>query len=262
MNVYNCRVYSYESGQHVTFYKRAITQGKEEFCEDTEIDTESCTASRQTENSTEERTVEAEEHSKKTSCSRSKNQVYRIARSNVWDWFITLTFDRTQTDASDYDTVIQKLQNFLEDARKRKCPDMKYLIVAELHKDRKHYHFHGLLANADNLRFAYSGRDDRKSGRCIYNILDWTWGYTTATRVGDSARASSYITKYITKDVDLHLEHKRRYYYSRNCNIAEKELYLMDEENFLRVYADRIKYTKSVVVPQANQIINYYELEW
>ena len=41
---------------------------------------------------------------------RAKNKIYRIARSNNWDWFITLTFDRTKTDASDYDTVINKLQ--------------------------------------------------------------------------------------------------------------------------------------------------------
>lgn len=267
MNVYNCRVYSYETGQHVTFYKRAITQGKEELLEDVEDDTGSDTASDYTSDRSpvdqiEERSAEAEEHSKKSSCSRSKNQVYRIARSNVWDWFVTITFDRTRTDASDYDSVVEKLQNFLENTRQRKCPDMQYLIVPELHADKKHYHFHGLLANADGLRFAYSGLDDRKSGRCIYNILDWAWGFTTATRVGDSSRTSSYITKYITKDVDLHLKDKRRYYYSQNCNIAEKELYLMDEENFLLVYADRIKYTKSVVVPQANQIINYYELDW
>lgn len=267
MNVYNCRIYSYETGQHVTFYKRAITQGKEESEEDLETDditdiVSDHTPDRSPADQTEERTAEAEEHSKKSSCSRSKNQVYRISRSNVWDWFITITFDRTKTDASDYDGVAEKLQNFLEHVRQRKCPDMKYLIVPELHKDKKHYHFHGLLANADGLRFAYSGLDDRKSGLCIYNIQDWTWGFTTATRVGDSARTSSYITKYIIKDVDLHLKDKRRYYYSRNCNIADKELYLMDEEDFLRVYADRIKYTKSVVVPQANQIINYYELEW
>ena len=76
----------------------------------------------------------------------------------------------------------------------------------------------------------------------------------------DTARVSSYITKYITKDIDSHLKEKRRYYYSQNCNIAEEELFLYDEEDFLKVYADRIAYAKTVDIPQANQQINYYEL--
>lgn len=253
---YNCRLFSYETGQHVTFYKKAITQNKATLKYTLKKKEPKIVKAKV------ERTVEAEARCKRTSCNRSKNQVYRIARSNRWDWFITLTFDRTRTDASDYNMVVERLQNFLENIRKRKCPEMKYLIVPELHKDGEHYHFHGLLANADGLRFSYSGHDDRKSGRCIYNVLDWSWGYTTATLVGDSGRVSSYITKYITKDVDEHLKDKRRYYYSKNCNIAEKELLLLDEEDFLHVYADRIKYTKSVVVPQACQIINYYELEY
>lgn len=248
---YNCRRFQYESGEHVTFYHRAITTGKEQ-PEESLLNKTHDTA---------DRTPEAERHSIRVSNSRAKNNVYRIARSNTWDWFITLTFDRNKTDASDYDMIIYRLEKFLNNLQQRKCPDMKYLIVAELHADQKHYHFHGLLANVDALRFRY-WKTDKKKNMPIYNIVDWKLGYTTATRVRDSNRVSSYITKYITKNVDHHLKEKRRFYKSRNCNVAEEEHFLLDEEEFRRIYADRITYVKTVEVPQAKQIITYYELSY
>lgn len=249
--LYNCRRYQYESGEHITFFHKAITRGKEVETNENLNKTHDIS----------ERTEEQEKHCIHSANSRAKNKVYRIARSNTWDWFITLTFDRTKTDASDYDEITEKLQNFLDNIKKRKCPNMKYLIVAELHADKKHYHFHGLLANVDELRFRF-WKVDKKKNLPIYNIVDWTHGYTTATRVQDSSRVSSYITKYITKDVDYHLKEKRRYYYSRNCDIAEEELFLFDEEEFLKVYADRITYTKTVNLLIAEQQINYYELKY
>lgn len=249
--IYNCRRYQYESGEHITFFHRGIVTG---------FDKEENSNLNKT-HDTNNRTKEEELHSINVCNSRAKNKIYRIARSNTWDWFITLTFDRTKTDASDYDLVVFRLQKFLEHIRERKCPDMKYLIVPELHKDKTHYHFHGLLANVDNLHFRY-WKEDRKKHIPIYNIVDWTLGYTTATHVKDSSRVSSYITKYITKNVDEHLKEKRRYYYSRNCHIAEEEHFIIDEEEFQKTYADRIVYRKSVQVPKANQIINYYELKY
>lgn len=249
--VYNCRRFQYESGEHITFYKHAITTGKEKPEESMLNKTHDVS----------ERTPEMEKHCISVSNSRAKNNVYKIARSNTWDWFITLTFDRKRTDASDYDAIIYRLKVFLNHLQQRKCPNMKYLIVAELHADKEHYHFHGLLANVDELHFRY-WKTDRKKNLPIYNILEWSYGFTTATRVQDSSRVSSYITKYITKDVDTHLKEKRRFYHSRNCNVAEEEHFLMDEHDFLKVYADRITYCKTVEIPQANQIITYYELAY
>lgn len=249
--VYNCRRYQYETGEHITFYHHAINAGKEK-PEDSLLNKT---------HDISDRTPEAEKHAMTVSASRAKNNVYRIARSNKWDWFITLTFDRTKTDASDYDLVLYRLKIFLNNLQKRKCPDMKYIIVPELHKDKEHYHFHGLLANVDNLTFK-AWKVDRKKKQIIYNITDWSYGFTTATKVLDTGRVSSYITKYITKSVDEHLKEKHRYYYSRNCHIAEEEHFLLDEEDFRKIYADRIVYVKTVDIPQAGQQITYYELKY
>ncbi len=254
---YNCRLYSYPSGNHVTFFKKTVTRKEKDIDNDT-VKKENIhfTKSHVDEN----RTQEAEAHSKNVSLSASKNRIYNIARSNTWEWFITLTFDRNNNDSSDYEIVTRRLKTFLNHLQQRKCPDMKYLIVPELHADKEHYHFHGLLSNVDNLRFCFSGKFDKKENP-IFNILDWTYGFTTATQVKDTNRASSYITKYVTKDIDLKLKNKKRYLCSRNIDRTEPEFMMMYEEDFLEVYADDIVYAKNVKVAAAHQSINYYELK-
>ena len=254
---YNCRLYSYPSGNHVTFFKKTVTRKEKDIDNDTvKKENTHFTKSHVDEN----RTQEAEAHSKNVSLSASKNRIYNIARSNTWQWFITLTFDRNNNDSSDYEIVTRRLKTFLNHLQQRKCPDMKYLIVPELHADKEHYHFHGLLSNVDNLRFCFSGKFDKKENP-IFNILDWTYGFTTATQVKDTNRASSYITKYVTKDIDLKLKNKKRYLCSRNIDRTEPEFMMMYEEDFLEVYADDIVYAKNVKVATAHQSINYYELK-
>lgn len=250
LKAYNCRIYDYPEGTHITFYKQAINKGKKK------------NSNLRKTYVNHERTKEEENFCRSVSASQSKNRIYNIARSNIWDWFITITFDREKVDSSNYDIAINKLHDFLHDVRKRKCPAMKYLIVPELHADGKHFHFHGLLAYVDEMHFSFSGHYTRgRNSQPIFNILDWGFGFTTATRIQDSGRASSYITKYITKDCVAHLKEKNRYICSRNVNRAKSEYMIQDEEDFLKLYGDRITYSKSIEIKQANQIISYYELK-
>lgn len=249
-SAYNCRVYDYPEGTHVTFYKQAINKGIKvnEKLKKSYVN--------------KDRSSEEKKHCAKVSASASKNRIYNIARSNTWNWFITITFDREKVDSSNYDDAIQKMVYFLNNIRKRKCPAMKYLIVPELHKDGIHFHFHGLLAHCEELHMSFSGHYTRgRNSKPIFNILDWSFGFTTATRVGDSGRASSYITKYITKDCATALKNKKRYTVSQNVSRALPEYFVQDEMDFIKLYSDRIVYTKSVEVKEASQIITYYELK-
>lgn len=250
---YNCRHLDYPVGSHVTFYKKTITRNKPD--SEKEEMNEHFTKSYHNE----KRTEEEEKHCINVSLSATKNRIYNIARSNIWDWFITLTFDRTRTDASEYDMIVNRLTIFLNHLRERKCPNLLYLIVPELHADQKHYHFHGLISGAEGMHFSYSGKED-KTGNPIFNIRDWSWGFTTATRIKDSARASSYITKYITKENSCILKEKNRYYCSRNIRRTQAEYSIQDEEDFQCTYADRITYCKTVKIKQALQTCSYYEL--
>ncbi|MCM1047360.1 MAG: hypothetical protein NC433_02915 [Clostridiales bacterium] len=270
---YNCRLYEYPTGQHVTFYKKTISRIEKDK-KDLRKTVKKFTATQNSlaiENNEpetadnniaaagSERTEEMIEHSKNVSLSRTKNSIYNIARSNTWQWFITLTFDQTKTDSSDYDVVVHRLHTFLKNLRTRKCPDMKYLIVPELHKDGIHYHFHGLLSDVGGLRFTFSGHFDEEDNP-IYNLPDWKIGFTTATQIKDSQRVSSYITKYITKDSEIHLKNKKRYMCSKNVERAAAEYFIQDEEEYLGLYHENIAHAKNIKVPAAHQSINYYEL--
>ena len=247
---YNCRVYDYPTGMHVTFYKKAIQRGGQvhENLKKTYHN--------------EERTQAEEKACMQISASQSKNRIYNIARSNMWDWFITITFDRNKVDSSNYNEAIQKMTVFLNHLRERKSPDLKYLIVPELHKDGKHFHFHGLISDCGNMHFSFSGHYTRgRNAQPIFNLPDWSFGFTTATQIQDTGRASSYIAKYITKDCASHLKEKNRYICSRNVNRAEPTYCIQDEEVFQRIYNDRITYVKNIQVKEASQSITYYELK-
>ena len=51
-----------------------------------------------------------------------------------------------------------------------------------MHSVGKAWHFHGLLANCDNLTFNDSGHIDKR-GRIIYNLTNYKLGFSTATKV-------------------------------------------------------------------------------
>lgn len=99
---------------------------------------------------------------------------------------------------------------------KKKCPEMRYLVVPEQHKSGR-WHFHGLFAKVDALEFTDSGRVDN-FGRIIYNVDNYRLGFSTATQITDVDKASSYMCKYITKNLCDVTKGKKRYWASRNLD--------------------------------------------
>lgn len=80
--------------------------------------------------------VKCERSYDKEAGKRATNTIYYYARANAWDYFITFTFNPADVDSTNYDIVLQKIQNFIDTVR-RKCPDIKYLLVPEFHADKK-----------------------------------------------------------------------------------------------------------------------------
>lgn len=154
----------------------------------------------------------------RTSFLRTKNSIYHIARSASWDWFLTLTLSPDNVDRYNLEECSRKLRKHLNNIKVRKCPDMYYLIIPEQHKDGA-WHFHGLIGDCNGLNFADSGLLNKDA--VIYNWLDYNLGFSTATRVQDTARVSSYICKYITKDLCGMAGGRQRYFVSKNCPRAE-----------------------------------------
>lgn len=215
-----------------------------------------------TKDSSSARTQESIQHSLTVSRNRTINAIYSISKSNEWDYFVTLTFNDLIVNASDYEQVTYKLSEWLHNLKKRYAPNLKYLIVPELHKDGARYHFHGLLANCGNISFIDSGHTTFDN-EPIYNILNYKFGYTTATKVKDNDKICHYLTKYITKDLCVLTANKKRYWNSRNCQKPIEEKYLLSAEeieNIMNFYVDNVAYAKTVTVPIANNSIKYIEL--
>ena len=210
-------------------------------------------------------------HSEQVSINRSIQTIYKYAQANTWQYFVTLTFKRdSDVDVYDYSECVKKLTAWLHNQR-RKCPNLKYLFIPEMHKDGA-FHFHGLIANCEGLIFSDSGRvaignkaykrtKENQHFPTIYNMDNWKYGYSTATAVVSSCKSAAYICKYITKDLIQGIGKRRRFYPSNNLDLPEESEHLFDMdslEELIESFGDRLDYTKTQEIPEAFQRIRYY----
>ena len=164
------------------------------------------------------------------SFNRTKQKIYDYARCCNWEWFLTFTFDPKKIDRYNFEICSKVIRKWLNN-QKRNAPDLKYLVVLELHEDGA-IHFHGLFADTGNIKFVDSGHKT-KDGDIIYNLSKWSYGFTTATKIKDVYRASKYITKYITKELCSVSKGKQRYYVSKNIEQPKSYLYLVEDDKDL-----------------------------
>lgn len=173
------------------------------------------------------------ERSVLNSYARTRGMIYYLARSNLWTHFVTLTFSPEFVDRYDYDACAKKLKGWLDRIR-RSMPELKYLIVPELHTGDTYrkkglplpegwkpgaVHFHGLFSGLDARELKDTGQTDRH-GRPVYRWESYKWGWTDVTLIEDTNKASGYITKYVTKDLLAVSEGRKRYWASRNLDKA------------------------------------------
>jgi len=200
----------------------------------------------------------AEERSARVSLNRTVQNIYSLSRSNMFEWFFTLTFNPVKVDSFDYEACTKKLSDWLSNMRK-KSPDMKYLVVPEMHKSGR-WHFHGLFADCDELGFTDSGKRTSK-GNIIYNVSSYKLGFSTATHIEDMERCAKYICKYITKELCAVTAGKRRYWHTRNLVQAESDTMLMTETERQKLIEQLMKvagYVTSLKSPDMETM--YFEL--
>lgn len=142
---------------------------------------------------------------------RAVNKVYDLARSNNWDWFITLTLDPKICDRYDYQSVSEQLSKFKKYLTEH---DIQYLIVPEQHKDGA-YHFHGLIQG--NLSVVPAKKNDGSFIPDVFWVKGYKLGFCSASKIRDNQRVSTYITKYLTKKLSVP-KGKKRYWASTGLN--------------------------------------------
>lgn len=156
---------------------------------------------------------------------RARGKLRRIALSNSFRWFVTLTIDPSKVDSHDGAAVVKKLNAWCSNMVQRK--GLCYVLVPERHK-KGGIHFHGFFN--DCVEAVDSGHKDRQ-GHTIYNLPQWSLGFTTAIELYDDyQKAVAYVCKYIGKQGE---KPAGRWYYSGGnlqapqveyCDLSSREL--------------------------------------
>lgn len=161
---------------------------------------------------------------------RARAKLRRLALSNTFDYFVTLTLDEKEVDRYDAKEIMRKVNRWL-DNMVRRC-GLRYILVPEQHKDGA-WHFHGFFAG-DGLKAVDSGV--RWDGREVYNLPQWTLGFTTAQRLyGEYTAAVAYVCKYIGKQQGQR-PMGRWYYSGGELSEPRKEYATMDYRDVAQMF--------------------------
>lgn len=130
---------------------------------------------------------------------RAKSKVFDIAYLNKFSYFVTLTFNGFIHSRIDAKEILHTVQNYTRNLRKYD-KSISYIFIPEYHADKTAIHLHGLITHSERLSLCPSGHFFKE--RPIYNLLSWSWGFSTAIPLDNNRLAvAKYITKYVTKDV-------------------------------------------------------------
>lgn len=162
----------------------------------------------------------------KSSLKRTKRMIYDYTISNDWDYWVTLTLDKSKVDRFNFNVISKKISKWMNN-QKRNYPTLKWLIVPEMHKNGA-WHFHALISGLPISALVDSGKKNKK-GQVIYNWLAYqkAFGFNTIIDISsinydEHLKIANYITKYITKEMIVLTPNKRRYWASKGLKKPEK----------------------------------------
>ena len=165
-----------------------------------------------------------------SSISRAKRTILEIALCNEWDYFCTFTLN-SEYDRFNLGAWYKKFAQFIRDQRKKHCCDLAFLLVPETHKNGA-WHIHGLIKGAPPLvSFADRVRSGEKlplnlahNGYLSWPDYEKKFGFNSFGVIRNSVACGFYITKYVTKSIDMECisSGAHRYYASLGLNRATK----------------------------------------
>lgn len=150
---------------------------------------------------------------------RSRSRVRELALCNRWTYFCTLTLCDDKQDRFDLRRYIHDLGNWIGNYNRTYRCKLRYVIIPEQHKDGA-WHAHGLFdgISPDSLVVNEHGYLDLPYYRRRF-------GYISLSPIKDMHKCASYITKYISKDIDTTYSaigaHNHLFYASRGLKGRE-----------------------------------------
>ena len=160
-----------------------------------------------------ERTAEEKELEKLRNLWKIRTKIKDYILCNDFDYFWTLTFD---TDRYNYAAAFEKMGKWLRKMRDQ-YGIFNYIMIPELHKDGA-IHFHGVTGG---LNAVIRDSGVKHKGVKVYNCTDWEHGFTTLTKIRSREKTASYVTKYVTKEMQNSIveKGKKKYWCSRGLRL-------------------------------------------
>jgi hypothetical protein len=152
---------------------------------------------------------------------RAKRQVIEYSMNNIFNWFVTITFDKNKIDRYDSKLLETKIRKWLNNIPLLYDSEIaRYIMVPEYHKD-KAIHFHLLInMNNDRLKYLFNHKNWNKA---VYrdNYLFKKFGRNEWVKIDAYTEPIGlYLSKYITKLPDK--MNTQYYFASQGLNESEK----------------------------------------
>lgn len=212
---------------------------------------------------------ERQAESIRTSISRSVRMVRELAACNPWQFFVTITLSPANWQNRYTPDGLQDVIKAMTRRWRRKhkdgsayCPDFKYLLIPEMHKNGA-IHLHGFVNHmppAECIPYTMADVNSSKqlpkkicdkvrAGETIYHSPTWEklFGYNTFEPISDLDKASSYVVKYVSKEIGS-TPFKMRYWSSRKLSRATRiaTYYFPDSSDYSQQLNDYNDYMLSV----------------
>lgn len=172
---------------------------------------------------------------------KTRDKIFDIAISNDWNYFITLTYSSDKCDRYSFIECSKKVRQYMNNFRKEHlndCPNFKYLIIPEKHKDGA-YHFHGLIYLEDSGTLVLAEHQPKKCNYPVYNWGRWKYGFSTVTKIDNIDATRKYILKYVGKNIEEdYVKGQKRFFYSQNCLKPEISRFLITEDFLIELYEE------------------------
>ena len=173
------------------------------------------------------------------SINRTKTKISDYVLCNNFSHFATFTFDpknpkvKGEENRHDFQKMSSLLKNWLKTEQlnhfRRHGRKFLYLIVPERHKNNA-WHFHALLEGYKNETEGFYTRKNKyitvselkktKKDKNRKFIVRYKLGRSEIAPIKDKTKMSSYIKKYITKEL-IQEKNAKRYWASRNLKTPE-----------------------------------------
>lgn len=214
----------------------------------------------------------------KNNICRARQNIFELAFCNEWEYFITLTLNANKYNREDLEKYHKDLTQFIRDKNKKYKCKIDFLLIPELHKDGKTWHFHGLIKGIPKEYLKEFKLGDKMSsnmaikvklGDKLYNWIDYynKFGFCDLEEIKNHSAVAKYITKYISKELGNTVKElgAHLYYHSRGLNksITVKKGYLINdvEHDYIGEYCKitEFAYDENLLNELKNNIVSSYE---